>query len=240
MDLIITVSFFTFLTSTLSAITGVGGGMALIAILPSFLSANILIPIHGLSQLFSNISRAVFSYKDIYKKAVPLYFMGSILGVTLSSSFFLLLSFTYIPLFIAIYILLSLWSKKFDFYIKRFENYFILGFLQSSLSLIVGATGALAMPKLIKDCRNNNQVVVSVAALSAITHLLKIIVFIFLGFSFLEHVNLIISMSISAILGSYIGTFFRKKFNSNKLLLLIKIILTILAVKSIYQVLIII
>ncbi|MCJ8327412.1 MAG: hypothetical protein MJK08_09970 [Campylobacterales bacterium] len=108
MDLIITVSFFTFLTSTLSAIRGVGGAMALIAILPSFLSANILIPIHGLSQLSSNISRAIFSYKDIYKKAVPLYFFGSIIGVSLCSSFFLFLSFTYIPLFIAIYILLSL------------------------------------------------------------------------------------------------------------------------------------
>ena len=96
------------------------------------------------------------------------------------------------------------------------------------------------MPKLIKDSKDKNQVVVSVTALSAITNLFKIIVFVFLGFSFLEHINLIIFMSISAILGSYIGTFFRKKFNSNKLLLLIKIILTILALKSIYQVLIII
>ena len=55
----------TFFTSTIAAIVGLGGGMMLITILPSFLPINALIPVHGLTQMTSNLSRAVFGYKDV-------------------------------------------------------------------------------------------------------------------------------------------------------------------------------
>ena len=47
-------------TSTLTAITGIGGGMMLIAIMPGFLPAAAIVPVHGMVQLFSNSSRAFF------------------------------------------------------------------------------------------------------------------------------------------------------------------------------------
>ena len=55
-----------FLTSTVAGVVGIGGGMMLIAILPSFLPLNALIPVHGLTQMSSNLSRAVFGYKDVH------------------------------------------------------------------------------------------------------------------------------------------------------------------------------
>jgi len=230
--------FITAFTSFITAITGVGGGMTLIAILPSFLPASILIPVHGVTQLSSNISRAFFGYKDIYFKALPHYIIGSLFGVALFSSLLLYLSFTYIPLFIGVYILLSLWSKKFDLILKRFESYYIMGFLQSGLSLFVGATGPMSMPMLMKDCKDPNQVIVTVAALSTITHTFKIFVFIGLGFAFFDYLELMIFMILGSVLGSYLGTLVRKKINTKKLVFLIKILLSILALKSIYQVLI--
>jgi len=228
----------TALTSFITAITGVGGGMTLIAILPSFLPAHILIPVHGVTQLFSNISRASFGYKEIYFDALPKYLLGSLVGVTFFSSLLLYLSFTYIPLFIGVYILLSLWSRKFDLILKKFESYYIMGFLQSGLSLFVGATGPMSMPMLMKDCKDPNQVVVTVAALSSITHTLKIFVFIALGFAFFDYLELMILMVVGSVLGSYLGTLVRKKINIKHLVLFIKILLSCLAIKSIYQVLI--
>lgn len=223
----------TMLTSTLTAITGMGGGMLLVAILPNFLAANILIPIHGATQLTSNISRAILGYKDIYYKAVVRYFVGSLIGVSISYSFLLYLSFTYIPLFIGIYILLSIWSKKFDNLFKKFESYYILGALQSGLSLVVGATGAMCMPKLLRDCKDSNQIIVTVASLSAITHALKIVVFIALGFVFFDYIELMLYMSLGAIVGSFFGTKIRNKISSDKLMMFMKILLSVLAIKSI-------
>lgn len=230
----LTLTLITTLTSALTAITGMGGGMLLVAILPTFLSANILIPIHGATQLTSNISRAFLGYKDIYYKACLKYFLGSLLGVTISYSFLLYLAFTYIPLFIGIYILLSVWSKKFDSFFKKFDSYYLLGALQSGLSLVVGATGAMSMPKLLRDCKNSDELIVTIAALSAITHLLKIIVFIALGFVFLDYLDLMLYMSLGAILGSYIGTKIRSKIASQKLMMFMKILLSFFALKSIF------
>ncbi|NQY95314.1 MAG: sulfite exporter TauE/SafE family protein, partial [Campylobacteraceae bacterium] len=81
-----------------------------------------------------------------------------------------------------------------------------------------------------------NQVIVTVAALSTITHTLKIFVFIALGFAFFDYLELMIFMIVGSIVGSYLGTLVRKKINTKKLVLFIKILLSILAVKSIFQV----
>ena len=73
----------TFLTSVIAAVVGIGGGMMLIAILPSFLPLNALIPVHGLTQVSSNISRAFFGYKDIQYEVIPKFLIGSVLGIGL-------------------------------------------------------------------------------------------------------------------------------------------------------------
>ena len=43
-----------FFTSMIAGIFGFGGGMLLIAIMPSFMHPSLVIPIHGVTQLASN------------------------------------------------------------------------------------------------------------------------------------------------------------------------------------------
>ena len=100
-----------FFTSTIAGIVGLGGGMMLIAVLPSFLPLNALIPVHGLTQMSSNFSRAVFGYKDVQYETIPKFLLGSLVGVCLFASIISLISLEYVPLFIGLYILLSLWSQ---------------------------------------------------------------------------------------------------------------------------------
>ncbi len=223
----------TIITSTITAILGAGGGMVLIAILPNFLSPSNIVPIHGATQFASNISRAFFGYKDIYYKALGKFLLGSLVGVGIFAYFLSLMSFQHIPLFIGLYILLSLWSKKFINLIKNLESYFLIGLIQSGISLIVGATGAMAMPLLLKDCKKMDEIVTSAAAFASVTHFLKIIVFVFLGFKFFAHLPLMLTMIFAAIIGSYLGTKIRRNYSGDKLKFILKIILTILAIKSI-------
>jgi len=223
----------TTITSTITAILGAGGGMVLIAILPNFLSPNNIVPIHGATQFASNFSRALFGYKHIYYKALLKFLLGSLIGAGIFAYFLSLISFKYIPLFIGLYILLSLWSKNFTKLIENLESYFLIGLIQSGISLIVGATGAMSMPLLLKDCKKMDEIVASAAAFASVTHFLKIIVFIFLGFKFFTHLPLMLTMIFAAILGSYLGTIIRKKYSGAKLKFILKIILTILATKSI-------
>ncbi|MFK2823304.1 TSUP family transporter [Arcobacter sp. YIC-80] len=222
-----------FFTSTIAGVVGLGGGMLLIAVLPSFLPLNAIIPVHGLTQMSSNISRAVFSYKDIQYETIPKFLIGSLLGVGLFASIISLISLEYVPLFIAIYILLSLWSQKFNEKIKKYENYYLVGFLQSGLSVVVGATGPLSMTLLLKDYKNRDKVVATSAALMSISHILKVFVFIYFGFVFFDYLGIIVTMIIGAILGSLAGTKLRNKIDGKRFTFLLKILLSALAIKLI-------
>lgn len=226
----------TFFTSTVAGVVGLGGGMILIAILPSFLPVNALIPIHGLTQMTSNFSRAVFGYKDVQFQVIPKFLLGSLFGIGLISSIIYYISLEYVPLFIGVYILLSLWSQKFNNKIKKFESYFIIGFFQTGLSLVVGATGPLTMTLLYKDFDDKNKVVATAAAIMGITHILKVIVFIFFGFAFFDYISTLLFMIIGAVLGSYAGTKLRNKIDGKKFRNILKILLSLLAIKVIISV----
>lgn len=223
----------TFFTSTVAGIVGLGGGMMLIAVLPSFLPLNALIPVHGLTQMSSNFSRAVFAYKDVQYETIPKFLIGSLAGIALFASIISMISLEYVPLFIGLYILLSLWSKKFNNKIKKYENYYLVGFLQSGLSIVVGATGPLTMTLLLKDYEDKDKVVATGAALMSITHILKVFVFMYFGFVFFDYIGIIIAMIIGAVAGSYSGTKLRDKIDGKKFTMILKVLLSALAVKLI-------
>ena len=223
----------TFLTSTIAAIVGLGGGMMLITILPSFLPINALIPVHGLTQMTSNLSRAVFGYKDVQYEVIPKFLLGSFLGIGIFASILNFISLEYVPLFIGVYILLSLWSEKFNEKIKRYESYFLAGFFQTGLSIIVGATGPLSMTLLLKDYKNKDEVVATSAALMSLSHILKVFVFMYFGFVFFDYIGIIIAMVIGAIAGSWVGTKLRNIIDGKKFTIILKVLLTTLAIKVI-------
>ena len=67
----------------------------------------------------------------------------------------------------------------------------------------------------------------------SITHFLKIVVFAYFGFVFFDYITIIVSMIIGAILGSYIGTKLRDKIDGKRFTIVLKTLLTILAIKLI-------
>jgi len=230
----IVLGLLTFLTSTVAGVVGLGGGMLLIAILPLFLPLNAIIPVHGITQMSSNISRAYFGIKDIQFEVVPKFILGSILGVSLFAFLLSYISLEYVPLFIGVYILLNLWSKRFGEYIKKYESYFMAGFFQTGLSVIVGATGPLTMALLLKDYEDKDKVVSTGALLMSITHTAKIFVFAIFGFMFFEYIYIMIFMIVGAVAGSYFGTKIRHKIDGKKFINVLKILLTLLAIRAIY------
>jgi uncharacterized membrane protein YfcA len=219
-----------FLTSTVAGVVGIGGGMMLIAIMPSFIPLNALIPVHGLTQMSSNFSRAVFGYKDVQFEVIPKFLLGSFIGIGIFAAILNFISLQYVPLFIGTYILLSLWSEKFNEKIKRYESYFLAGFFQTGLSMVVGATGPLTMTLLLKDYQDKDKVVATGAALMSITHILKVFVFMYFGFVFFDYIGIIVAMIIGAIAGSWAGTQLRDKIEGKNFFMLLKVLLSALAI----------
>jgi len=220
-----------FLTSAIAGVIGFGGGMLLISVLPLFLSPSLIIPIHGLTQLASNSSRMVFSLKYVQWALLPKFLIGSLIGVILFGFLLTRISTEYVPLAIGLYILLNLWSKGFNKFIKKYENYYLIGLLQTGLGLIVGATGPLSLAVLTKELSSKDEIIATSSMFMTISHLAKITVFMVIGVSLLEHLSLISYMVAGSIIGSLLGTKIRLMANNDKLIVVIKILLSVMAFK---------
>ena len=237
MDLTLIVSLFllTTFTSTVAGICGLGGGLILAVTLPWFVPAAAVIPIHGTTQLASNFTRLGFSFRSVYWPVVPLFILGSLSGIALFSVFLVNLSSEYIPLFIATYLLLSLWVKPIEKMLAKLENFFIVGAVQTGLGLVVGAPGPLTMNLLLKRLTDKDQIIATAALLMGISNISKVLTYAGLGFIFFDYLPQIISAIIGASLGSLIGTRLRGRIDNQKFMAGLKWLLTLLALQTLVR-----
>jgi uncharacterized membrane protein YfcA len=223
-------------TSTFAGVLGIGGGLMLIAILPAFVSAGAIVPLHSVTQITSNASRALFALASVEWRYLPGFVLGSLMGVAVFGYVLYQVSTQYIPLFIGGYLLLNIWSKKFGTILERYESIFLMGFVQTGLGLLVGATGPLAMSMLLKETGDKEKVVATSAMLMTVTHLFKISFFGVLGFAYGDYMIPLIMLAAGALLGSFIGTRIRGRISSKHFMVVLKIILTLLAIRMICRV----
>lgn len=233
----ISLALISFLTSAVAGVLGLGGGMLLIAAMPIFLPANLVVPLHGITQLSSNASRAYFARQSIQWNLLSPFVFGSLLGIGLFGFVLLNTPTDWVPLLIGVYILLSVWSTRFKTVLAKFETLFLAGTLQTGLGLLVGATGPLTMTILIKRLSSKEKIVATSAVFMLLSHLFKLAIFGLLGFSFQQHMLLMLMMVVGAILGSWVGTKLRLKVANDRYVLWLNLVLTVLAINMIITVL---
>lgn len=222
-------------SSTAAAVFGLGGGLILISFLPDFLPTDALVPVHGVTQLASNTSRAVFSYRSIVWRLLPLFFAGSLLGAALFGILVINITTAYIPVFIGVYILLKLWSERMGRFLSSFDSLFVLGFFQTGLGILVGSTGHLVMPRLLKEIPDRDGIVATSGMFMALSHGLKLLAYGIIGFTFSQYSALLVYMVIGALIGSLLGTLLRRKISNRWFSQVLKVLLTVMALRMIYS-----
>lgn len=215
----------------IAGVFGFGGGMLLIAILPAFIGPSLIIPLHGIAQLASNSSRTLFSLNDVEWMLLPPFLIGSILGSFIAVTFLSSIPVDYIPVAIGLYMLLNLWNKSFSNAISKYESYYLLGFLQTGLGLIVGATGPIVLSVLTKQLKSKDQIIATSSMCMTISHLAKIPVYFTLTSSLFSNLSLISYMVVGAIIGSFFGTKLRLAANNDRIIKIIKWLITLLAIR---------
>lgn len=222
-------------SSTAAAVFGLGGGLILISFLPDFLPADALVPVHGVTQLASNTSRAAFSFRSIVWRLWPLFFAGSVLGATLFGLLVVNISTAYIPVFIGVYILLKLWSERVGRLLSSFDSLFVLGFLQTGLGILVGSTGHLTMPRLLKEISDRDGIVATSGMFMSLSHGLKLLAYGIIGFKFNQYSVILAYMVAGALIGSFVGTLLRRQISNRWFSQILKILLTVMALRMIYS-----
>ena len=223
-----------FLGSFISASMGIGGGGLVLATMALYLPAPILIPIHGVVQIGSNIGRAALMSSHVITRIVPVFLVGTIVGALIGGKFVVSLPIPVLQFVLAVFILYSTWAPKFSTSKPGKLAFFNVGVLSTFLTMFVGATGPLIAPFIAASSKNREEVVATHAMLMSIQHSLKIIVFGFLGFAFGPYLPLLAGLLICGFAGTWAGKKMLARLPEKIFRAGLKAILTLIALRLLF------
>ena len=223
-----------FLGSFISASMGIGGGGLVLATMALYLTAPILIPIHGVVQIGSNIGRAALMNKHVITRIMPVFIAGTIVGASIGGKFVVSLPIPILQFVLAVFILYSTWAPKFSTRKPGKLAFFNVGVLSTFLTMFVGATGPLIAPFVAASSKNREEVVATHAMLMSIQHSLKIIVFGLLGFAFGPYLPLLAGLLICGFAGTWVGKKMLARLPEKIFRIGLKTILTLIALRLLF------
>ena len=247
MELIILI-FSAFITSSISAVLGMGGGIILLGIMAILIPEGyMVIALHGVIQLVSNTTRTYVFRNHLKKEILSQFTIGAFIGICISVLIIVFLIQFYnvnsaneikveiLKPLIGVFILWYLFLKKPK---KETNNksFTLVGGISGISSIFIGATGPLIAPFFLNNKLSKENIIANKAACQTITHVSKIPLFIyFFNVNYIKEFNILFPL----ILAVFIGTNFGKKilnFIPEKLFkTLFKIALLIIALKLIFD-----
>ena len=201
-------------TSIISAIIGMGGGILLLATMFCFLPHSEAIPVHAVVQLASNSTRIVAYLGSADRRVVLRFTLGLLPGSALGA---LMLwrfgraeaSEPYLKMIVGMYVLVTPFlPRPANGRAARGQwwDFPLLGLVAGSLALTVGAVGPLIAPLFTRRGFVKERLIATKAACQMVTHLVKLPAFIWLGtFALGELWSLAIPMVIMVIPGTLLG-----------------------------------
>lgn len=225
--LLIIASFF---TSALTAAFGVGGGVAMLALLGLFIPVAALIPVHGAVQLGSNTGRAWRQRAHIRFSIAAPFILGSLIGAAVGAYFVVQLPDALLKLVLGVFVIAVTWTKIPGAARLGHAGLAFGSAVLALATMFVGATGPLLsafFAQIIPDDRK--ALVATHAAGMTVQHALKVIVFAVAGFAFWRWLPFIALMIASGYLGTLYGSRLLEKMPEETFRRWFRIGLTLLA-----------
>ena len=235
-----------FITSAISAVLGMGGGIILLGIMAIIVPEGyMVIALHGIIQLFSNTTRTYIFRKHIKKYIIKDFSIGALIGASISGLIiFLLIKFynvesanqikidflkPIIGVFIIWYLFLKGPKKK-----KELASFIKVGGISGISSIFVGATGPLIAPFFLNSNFKKENIIANKAAGQMITHLTKIPLFIyFFNVSYMKEYSLLLPLIVAVYIGTNLGKKLLSFIPEKTFKILFKVALTVIAIKLI-------
>ncbi|MEL6724027.1 MAG: TSUP family transporter [Pseudomonadota bacterium] len=165
----------TLVTSFISGIFGMAGGIILMAVLVALVSVASAMIIHGGIQMFANCYRAFLLRDAIDWRVFGYYCIGAAAGVAV------LFFISWTPDKQALYLLLGLtpllvWLPKERLHldIKRVDHSIFAGFIVQGLNTLAGVAGPLLDLFFVRAEMTRQQIVATKSVTQSLSHLIKI------------------------------------------------------------------
>ena len=196
-----------FFTSALTATFGLGGGLAMLALMGIFVPVAALIPVHGAVQLGSNSGRAWHQRAHIRWEIAAPFIAGSIIGAIVGAFIVIQLPDAVMKLVLGLFIIGITWATIPGMDRVGRAGLAVASALLAVLSMMLGATGPLLSAILAQIIPGDRKALVAtMAGGMAVQHVLKIIVFGLAGFAFAAWLPLVAAMIVSGYFGTLYGS----------------------------------
>jgi len=230
-----------FLTSILSAVVGMAGGVTLLSVMLLNLEPLVAIPLHGAVQLVSNgsrawIQRAHVRWSIVGRYAALLLPAGFVGYYTIAE----LMSPTAMKAVIGCFVLVATWRPSLLLLGSHPEDadpnrrFLVLGFIAGLLNVAIGATGPLIAPFFLNLGLSRFALIGTKAICQTFGHLSKIVIFAVTGFAFAAHLPLLLMLWAMVVAGTWTGSQLLHRVDELLFTRLYKGVLSLIALRLIF------
>ncbi len=219
-----------FFTAALTAAFGLGGGLALLAVMSAVFPAPAVVPIHGVAQLGSNAGRFFLQRHDVVWKIVLWFSAGGLIGAFFGGKLAVEMPVWLLRVGVATFILYTVWGPRMRIKAPGIKTYFATGAVGAFLTMFFGATGPIAATMLSATKLGRLNIVATHAACMVFQHGFKILIFGLLGFAYGEWAILTGIIIISGLAGTALGTHYLRKMPEHTFQKGFRFVLTAIAV----------
>ena len=220
-----------FLAGILSAVAGMGGGITMLAALASVVPPAALIPLHGIVQIGSNIGRFIVLARHVSWRILPAFFAGAVIGAGLGGATTVNLPPEVVRLAVGVFILWSILANP-PGILRR--HGWLNGAISSYLTMFVGASAPFVLVYVKAQELGRMGQVGTHAVLMTSQHILKTLIFGFLGFAYGPWIGFVIGLIATGFLGTLIGRTFLGRTSDARFGRIVNIVLALVAMRLIW------
>ena len=193
-----------------------------------------LIPVHGVVQAGSNVTRTIIAHKLVIRSAILPFAIGALIGSAIGGKIVISIPVSLLQAILGVFMLYVCFAPKITAGVPTGKRFFVLGTVGAFISMFIGATGTILAP-WVRGVSDDRRVYVAThAAVMVFIHGLKVVVFAFLGFQFFTYLPLMAAMVTAGFLGNWIGFKLLNMMNEGVFRRVFQIMLIILSVRLLW------
>jgi len=194
-----------FVTAAISAAFGIGGGVAMLAVLLAVLPPAVVLPVHGVVQAGANASRVMTLRRNIQGSMLAWFTAGTILGVVAASLVLVALPTRTLQIILGLFILWTVWGPRFGAHAISDRAFALVGASASFCTMFIGSTGPMVAAFWDVKRMGKLGVVATHSACMVAQHSAKVVAFGVLGFAFADWIPMLMAMLVAGQVGTQVG-----------------------------------
>jgi uncharacterized membrane protein YfcA len=195
------------ITSFISGILGMAGGMILIGVLSILLPVASAMILHGVTQMGSNGFRAYLLREHIKLSVLPTYILGALVGFGIFSALSFVPSKGLVLIAVGIFPFIAILApQSIPIDIMKGKNSFACGVVVTSAQILAGASGPILDVFFIKSSLTRHEIIATKAITQTIGHLIKLVYYGQILYSTSEQLEVPYLLFPAAVICAFLGT----------------------------------